>query len=131
MAPNDPDDSDKKAARNEAKVARLMGEGGQRPDLKVVKTPAAGATAGGLKTRDLIDTVAAATGAKKPEVKKIVEATLVAIGKALATGNDMAIPPLGKLRVVKDNGIALTLKLRLADEAKAAGLALADQEEDS
>jgi len=130
MAPNDPNDSEKKAARNEAKVARLMGEGGKRPDLKVVKPAGAGAAAG-IKTKDLIDTVAAATGSKKPEVKKIVEATLVAIGKALATGNEMAVPPLGKLRVVKDNGIALTLKLRLADEAKAAGLALADEDEDS
>jgi len=131
MAPNEPDISDKKAARNEAKVARLMGEGGKRPDLKVVKTAAAGAAAVGIKTKDLIDTVTAATGSKKPEVKKIVEATLVAIGRALATGNELAVPPLGKLRVVKDNGIALTLKLRLADEAKAAGLALADEDEDS
>ena len=131
MAPNEPKDSDKKTARNEAKVARLMGSEGARPELKVVKTPSAGAPAGGIKTKDLIDTVAAATGSKKPEVKKIVEATLVAIGRALATGNDMMVPPLGKLRMVKNNGVALTLKLRLADEAKAAGLALADEEEDS
>jgi len=131
MAPNEPKDSDKKAAQNEAKVARLMAGGKTRPDLKVVKTPSAVASSGGLKTKDLIDTVAAATGAKKPEVKKIVEATLMAIGRALATGNDMLVPPLGKLRVVKDNGVALTLKLRLANEAKAAGLALADEEEDS
>jgi len=131
MAPNKPKDSDRQAARNEAKVARQMKAEGARPALKVVTNTAAGSAASGIKTRDLIDTVAAVTGAKKPEVKKIVEATLLAIGRALATGNDMVVPPLGKLRVVKDNGIALTLKLRLADEAKAAGLALADEDEDS
>ena len=131
MAPNEPKDSDKTTARNEAKVARLMGSEGARPELKVVRNTAEGTPSGGIKTKDLIDTVAAETGAKKPEVKKIVEATLVAIGRALATGNDLNVPPLGKLRKVKDNGIALTLKLRLADEAKAAGLALADEEEDS
>ena len=131
MAPNTPDDSDRQAARNEARVVRLMAaeDSGSRP--KEAKSPSAGVRDGGIKTKDLIDTVAAATGAKKPEVKKIVEATLLAIGRALATGNDMVVPPLGKLRVVKDNGIALTLKLRLADEAKAAGLALADADEDS
>ncbi len=131
MAPNEPKDSNKKTAQNEAKAARLMAGGKARPGLKGVKPGVAGATIGGLKTKDLIDTVAAATGAKKPEVKKIVEATLLAIAKALATGNDMLVPPLGKVRVVKDNGVALTLKLRLADEAKATGLALADEDEDS
>ena len=131
MAPNAPDDSDKKAARNEAKVVRLMAAKDVGSGPKEVKNPSEGARDAGIKTRDLIDTVAAATGAKKPEVKKIVEATLLAIGRALATGNDMVVPPLGKLRVVKDNGIALTLKLRLADAAKAAGLTLADADEDS
>lgn len=131
MAPNEPKDSAKKAAHNEAKVVRLMAADDSGSGPKEVKNPSAGSRDGGIKTKDLIDTVAAATGAKKPEVKKIVEATLLAIGRALATGNDMVVPPLGKLRVVKDNGVALTLKLRLADEAKAAGLALADADEDS
>jgi hypothetical protein len=43
----------------------------------------------------------------------------------------LAVPPLGKLRVVKANGPALTLKLRRAEGAKAAGLALAEDGEDS
>lgn len=131
MAPNQPKDSDTKAAHNKAKVARLMATEDSGADPKGGKNPSSGTQGVGMKTRDLIDAVAAATGARKPEVKKIVEATLLAIGRALATGNDMVVPPLGKLRVVKDNGVALTLKLRLADEAKAAGLALADEDEDS
>ena len=65
------------------------------------------------------------------EVKAAVEATLAALGEALASGKALAVPPLGKLRVVKSKGPALTLKLRRAEAAKAAGLALADDGEDS
>ena len=84
-----------------------------------------------IKLRNLIDTVAAATGAKKPEAKKHVEAVLAAIGAGLAAKSVLAVPPLGKLRVAKSNGSVLTLKLRLADTSRAAGLALAEDEEDS
>lgn len=84
-----------------------------------------------LKLKGLVDAVAESTGGKKPEVKAAVEATLAAIGTALATGKSLAVPPLGKLRVVKTRGSALTLKLRLADGPKAAGLGLAEDGEDS
>ncbi len=116
----------------EAKPAKAEKASGQktRPD-PVTETPVAEpSTAGALKLKDLIETVAAATGGKKSEVKVVVEATLAALGEALATGKALAVPPLGKLRVVKNKGPALTLKLRLADGAKAAGLALADDGED-
>ena len=92
--------------------------------------PGAGGALGQVKLKDLIESVAGATGGKKPEVKAVVEATLAALGEALATGKALVVPPLGKLRVVKNKGPALTLKLRLADGAKAAGLALADDGED-
>jgi len=86
--------------------------------------------AGTMKLKELLDLVAASTGSRKPDVKATVEATLTALGEALATGRALAVPPLGKLRVVKNKGPALTLKLRLADGPKAAGLALADDGED-
>lgn len=84
-----------------------------------------------IKLRNLVDTVAAATGAKKPDAKKAVEAVLSALGEGLAARSVFVVPPLGKLRVAKSNGPVLTLKLRLADSARAAGLALADDDEDS
>ena len=124
-------DDEKKKARNDAKVARLMRDEDSRPELKLVKTGGSSTPQQGLRIKDLIDTVAATTGGKKPEVRQIVEATLEAIGKALATGKDLNVPPLGKLRMAKNNGTVLTLKLRLADGPKAAGLALADEDEDS
>jgi hypothetical protein len=135
MAPRTPKNTEKKAAKP-AKAAQPAAKTkaspvAAKPELKVVATPAASeAAAGVLKLRDLIDSVATATGGKKPDVKKTIEATLAALGEALAGGKALTIPPLGKLRVVKTKGPVLTLKLRRAEGAKAAGLALADDGED-
>ncbi len=132
MAPRMPKDIEQKAAKAAKPAARpKAAPATAKQDLKVVASPATPAPVVGVfKLRDLIDNVATATGGKKPEVKKAVEATLAALGEALATGKALTVPPLGKLRVVKNKGPALTLKLRLADGAKAAGLALADDRED-
>jgi len=119
-------------AKPKATRAKLAApEAAAAPKPQPVAEPAEAAVAPGiLKLKELVDAVAAATGGKKPEVKPLVEATLAALGKALATGRAVAAPPLGKIRVVKTKGPALTLKLRLADDSKAAGLALADDGED-
>lgn len=133
MAPRKSKDPEAKPAEKpkRAKPAKAVAESAEKPTLRVVEagsTPPL--TGGSLKLKDLIDQVAEATGQKKPEAKRVIEATLTALGEALATGKSLAIPPLGKLRVVKNRGSALTLKLRLADGAKATGLALADDGED-
>lgn len=131
MAPRTPKDTETKPAKA-AKTDKPV-KAKTKPVAEVTESVASSteATGGSLKLKDLIDSVAARTGAKKPEVKAAVEATLATLGEALATGKALAVPPLGKLRVVKNKGPALTLKLRLADGAKAAGLALADDGEDS
>lgn len=133
MAPRTPKTTEKTAAKpaKAAKPAAKSKPAAEKPELKVVTAePATGAAVAVVKLKDLIDSVATATGGKKPDVKKTVEATLAALGEALATGKALTVPPLGKLRVVKNKGPALTLKLRLADGAKAAGLGLADDGED-
>ncbi len=84
-----------------------------------------------VRLKDLVDSVAEASGGKKTEVRATVEATLDAMGRALAEGKPFNLPGLGKLRVAKNNGTVLTLKLRLADGPRAAGLALAKDDEDS
>lgn len=109
-----------------------------KPALSVVDSPAPAAkpaaTAPALKLKDLVDRVAAATGAKKPEAKKAVEATLAAMSAALKSGSDLSLPPLGKLRIARTTGSVLTLKLRQAEggkaDAKAGAKALADDGED-
>lgn len=133
MAPRMPKNTEKSATKSAkpAKPAAKSKAVEDKPERKAVAPKTAAVTTGVvLKLKDIVDSVAAATGGKKPDVKKTVEATLAALGEALATGKALTVPPLGKLRVVKNKGPALTLKLRLADGAKAAGLGLADDSED-
>lgn len=100
-----------KSAKSEhrAKVAKP-----EKP-LKPAKDGAEAPVAG-LRLGDLVTRVAAATGAKKPDAKASVEATLSILAEALKAGSDLALPPLGKVRVVKtaEKGAAtmMTLKLR-------------------
>jgi hypothetical protein len=140
MAPRTPKDPEKKPAKprkassGAPEAAAIPTAAKQAKAAKSAAQPveasAPQAKAGLLKLKDLVDSVAETTGSKKPEVKATVEATLSALGAALATGKSLAVPPLGKLRVVKTRGAALTLKLRLADGAKAAELGLAADGED-
>ncbi len=134
MAPRTPKDPDTKPAKASKLAkppkAKPVPEAGSKPVLTVVETDAPETRVAVVKLKDLIDSVANATSGKKSDVKATVVATLAALGEALATGKSLAVPPLGKLRVVKNKGPALTLKLRLADDAKAAGLALAEDGED-
>ncbi len=69
-----------------------------------------------LRKKELFDRVVEATGAKRKDVKLIVEATLDALGKALASGEGLALPPLGKARVNRQKDLAsgemLMVKLR-------------------
>jgi hypothetical protein len=143
MAPRTPKDPEKKPAKAkpakakpaaEKPAAKAAARAEARPAkaaLKLVEKPAPAASkAGSIKLKDLVGQVASATGAKTADTKRAVEATLAAIGGALAAGKALTLPPLGKLRVVKTKDTALTLKLRLTDAPKAAGLALADDKED-
>jgi DNA-binding protein HU-alpha len=69
-----------------------------------------------VRKKDLIERVAAASGAKKKVVKDIVEATLRVLGDALAADETLALPPFGKAKVNKHRGMAkgemLVVKLR-------------------
>lgn len=69
-----------------------------------------------VQKRDFIDRVVAATGARRSEVRPIIEATLAELGRVLSDGNTLAVPPLGRARVnlEKDarGGDVITLRLR-------------------
>lgn len=77
-----------------------------------------------LRRKDLVERVAASSGAKKKAVREIVEATLKVLGEALAAGETLALPPFGKARVNKhrdlSSGAMLTVKLRRKPAGKAA-----------
>ena len=76
----------------------------------------AGDRAGALKLRELVGRVVDATGGKKKGVKEIVEATLTALGAALAKGEELNLPGVGKVRVAKsadrEGRSMMTLKVR-------------------
>ena len=94
--------------------------GAATPALSVVgDTDAEGAgpgrAASGLRLKDLVDRVVAATGGRKKGVKEVVEATLRQMGEALKKGESLNLPAFGKLRVARagaEGGGAMTLKLR-------------------
>ena len=68
-----------------------------------------------LRKKELFERVVEATGAKKKDVKPIVEATLKLLGDTLSSGDDLVLPPLGKAKVSKqkDLGSAEMLVIRL------------------
>jgi hypothetical protein len=69
-----------------------------------------------LRKKDLVDRVAALSGAKKKTARDAVEATLALMGEALDRGEELNLPPFGKARVNRSRdvagGTALILKLR-------------------
>ncbi|MBQ1202744.1 MAG: HU family DNA-binding protein [Loktanella sp.] len=90
-----------------------------------------------FKKPDLLEQITARTTLKKRDAKAAVDAALAIIGEAIARGDDIILPPLGKIRVIKtkdvgDGAQAVTLKLRTAKEATEiapSGLATADEDD--
>lgn len=70
-----------------------------------------------VKKAELIDRAVEKSGLKKRDVKPSVEAAMEVLAEALIKGEELNLPPLGKLRVVKSKDVnngakVLTLKLR-------------------
>ena len=65
---------------------------------------------------DLIGAVAARTALKRSDAKALIELTLEEIGRALDAGEELVLPPLGKISVKKrketGGGDMLTVKLK-------------------
>ncbi|MFD0979273.1 HU family DNA-binding protein [Tropicimonas aquimaris] len=97
----------------------------QAPDSTKSNPAADKAQKGNADVRkpDLVDRVVAATGAKKADVRSVVDATLAELGKALAKGETLQLPPLGRVKVQKrkpvDGGEVLQVRLRQVAEGAA------------
>lgn len=69
-----------------------------------------------LRKPDFIDRVVERSGAKKRDVKPIMEAALALLGETLERGEDLNLPPLGKIKVVRqksaENAEVVTCRLR-------------------
>lgn len=80
-----------------------------------------------MKKPELLDAVVARTNLKKRDVKPAVEAALAVIAETLMKGEELNLPPMGKVRIVKAKDLeggaqVLTLKLRTMKSAALAGL---------
>ncbi|MFU8824481.1 HU family DNA-binding protein [Yoonia sp.] len=90
------------------------------PDTPAANEPPADTAQ--FKKPDLLEQIVARTTLKKRDAKTAVDAALTIIGEAIARGDDVVLPPLGKLRVIKSKDLgegaqAVTLKLRTTKEA--------------
>ncbi|QCO58029.1 DNA-binding protein (plasmid) [Pseudorhodobacter turbinis] len=69
-----------------------------------------------LKKQELVERIVKATGVKKKDVKLILEASLGVLGDALSAGEELNVPPLGKMKVNRQKAEGgtevLILKLR-------------------
>lgn len=93
----------------------------------------ASAASATLKLRELVTRVTDATGGNKKNVKDIVEATLTQLGIALAKGEELNLPGIGKVRVArshdKDGRTMMVLKVRSAGSPKSKDPLAADGED--
>jgi nucleoid DNA-binding protein len=113
-----------KTAKPKAGTAKPVASAVSKPDAKPAAPVAAvdvvtetAKVALSLRVKDLIERVAAAGEFKKKDVRDIVEATLVELGRALEDGYSLNLPPFGKMHIRNsraiDNGAsAMTLKVR-------------------
>ncbi|MEM9317529.1 MAG: HU family DNA-binding protein [Pseudomonadota bacterium] len=68
-----------------------------------------------LKRNDLLAAMAERSDLPRSDLRAVLELALDEIGRALSQGHDLAVPPLGRLKVTKtrDTGPAEILNLRL------------------
>jgi len=102
-----------KSATNEAE------DTGTNSVQSTIETPS-------FKKVDLISAVTNSTHLKRSDAKVAVEATLAALGAALAEGKDLNVAPLGKIRQIKAKDLPSgakvhTLKLRRKTTSKLDG----------
>lgn len=94
----------------------------QTPALAEAKRSETGETNNMLRKRELVDAVVRSSGVKKKDAKPVVEAALAELGKALAEGRELALPPLGRVKINREkqleDGRVLILKLRQKELAQ-------------
>jgi DNA-binding protein HU-alpha len=86
----------------EAEIApprKARGGSGQKTDPSSAGSDAAAGPE--LKKKDLIERVITRSGLKRREVKPAVEAVLEELAAAIQAGEELNLPPLGKLKVTR------------------------------
>jgi len=119
----------KKGARRRAPVAAAA-DTEDRAAVQTGMPEPDGAAAGGderpatMKLKDLIDRVSERSGAKRKDVRQVAESVLAVMGEALARGETLSLPNLGKVRVNRHKDVAsgevLTVKIKRVQKISAA-----------
>lgn len=58
-----------------------------------------------LRKKDLMERVGAISKAKKKDIKDVIDATLAVLGEAIAKGEGLMLPPLGKARITRQKDV--------------------------
>ena len=86
------------------------------PKATIVETVTPVVSGMPIKKPELIERVMAETGMKKKDVKPVVEAMLTVLARTLAGGEELTVPPLGKVMIKRMKDVAnakiLTVKIR-------------------
>lgn len=86
-----------------------------------------------LKKKDFYERAAGKSGIKKPDAKAAIDATLATLAEALSAGQEVIIPPLGKIKMTREKatkqGRILMLRLQLDAGDKGGSEPLADAAE--
>lgn len=59
-----------------------------------------------VKKKDFVDRVSARSGTKKPVARNLTDVVLAVLGEALAEGETLILPPLGRVSLVRKTGKA-------------------------
>jgi len=99
-----------------------------------ISTPAISVPQGEmLKKAEFIDRAVERGDVKKRDAKPAIEAALAVLSEALMAGEELNLPPMGKMRVVKSKDIGdgarvLTLKLRTMKYGAGLGASKSDDD---
>lgn len=108
---------EKPAAKPAVKSAAIPAT---KPKLVTVSDPVVSAP--DLKKKELIDLVVERSSIKKKDAKPVIEAMLAVLGETIASGRELNLQPLGKLRINratdKGNGRVIICKLRQSTATK-------------
>lgn len=102
----------RKNAPKSERIVQLKPDVAAEPAPGIPDVPAARPQ---IRKKDFVDAAVTRAGIRRGEAKTAVEATLAELGERLARGEELQLPPLGKLRIVKekDTGKTRVITLRL------------------
>ena len=101
-----------------------------------ISTPAISVPQGEMLNKaEFIDRAVERGDVKKRDAKPAIEAALAVLSEALMAGEELNLPPMGKMRVVKSKDIGdgarvLTLKLRTMKDGAGLGATKSDNDND-